>query len=64
LWQQRQELTGSDTNPARACLAIETYLARIERQRPLTRIEDLAQRAQAEQLRRWFREEFLHAAMA
>jgi hypothetical protein len=64
LWQQRQELARGDTNPVRACLAIETHLARIERQRPLTKIEDLAQRAQAEQLRRWFREEFLHAAMA
>jgi hypothetical protein len=60
LWQRRQELSGSDTDEARARLAIETHLARIEQHRPLTQIEDVQSRTQAEHVRGWFREEFLN----
>lgn len=60
LWRRRQQLAGSDTDHARARLAIETHLARIEQHRPLTQIEDGTARAQAEQVRGWFREVFLH----
>ncbi len=35
LWQRRQQLAGSDTDQARARLAIETHLMRIEQHRPL-----------------------------
>ncbi|MCC7017963.1 MAG: hypothetical protein IT564_12265 [Rhodospirillales bacterium] len=63
LWKQRQQLTGSDANHARASLAIETHLARIERQRPLSKITDAVQRAEAEQVRTWFRKELLHAVL-
>src|SRR3990172_4781576 len=34
LWQQRQQLAGSDADAARAQIAIETHLARIAVQRP------------------------------
>jgi hypothetical protein len=61
LWRRRQQLAGSDTDQARARLAIETHLARIEQHRPLTHIEDAPARAQAEQVRTWFREAFLNA---
>jgi len=60
LWRRRQQLAGSDTDPARARLAIETHLARIEQHRPLAHIEDAPARAQAEQVRTWFREAFLN----
>jgi hypothetical protein len=61
LWRRRQELSGSDTDRARARLAAETHLARIAQHRPLNRIADPAQRAEAERVRRWFSEEFLNA---
>lgn len=60
LWQRRQQLAGSDTDQARARLAIETHLARIEQHRPLLRIEDMSARTQAEAVRQWFREAFLN----
>jgi len=39
---------------------VETHLARIEQHRPLLGIDDAPARAQAEQVRHWFREVFLH----
>ncbi len=61
LWRQRQQLAGSDTDANRAHLAIETHLTRIAQHRPLEQIADHAQRLAAEQVRSWFRTEFLHA---
>jgi hypothetical protein len=61
LWRQRQRLAGSDTDSHRARLAIETHLIRITLHRPLDEISDPDQRAEAEQVRTWFREDFLDA---
>jgi hypothetical protein len=61
LWFRRQSLSGSDTDAARARLAIETHLERIALHRPLEKIIDLEQRHQAQQLRDWFLDEFLQA---
>jgi len=60
LWRRRQQLAGSDTDQARARLAIETHLTRIEQHRPLSHIEDASARTQAELVRQWFREVFLN----
>jgi len=60
-WRRRQRLAGSDTDSARARLAVETHLARIAQHRPLREIADPTKRAEAEQVRRWFVEEFLDA---
>lgn len=62
-WRRRQELAGSDADGHRARLAVETHLERIARHRPLEEIEDPDRRVEAESVRRWFREEFLHAAL-
>lgn len=59
LWRQRQVLAGSDTDLARAQLAVETHLARIIQHRPLEQIQDPQQRREAEQTRHWFQKEFL-----
>lgn len=61
LWLRRQSLAGGDPDISRARLAIGTHLARITLQRPLDRIADPEKRAEAESLRCWFREVFLHA---
>lgn len=61
LWRRRQRLAGSDTDGARARLAIETHLTRIAQHRPLAQINDSKQRAEAQQVRAWFAEEFLDA---
>lgn len=61
LWRRRQQLAGSDTDSARARLAVETHLARIAQHRPLAQIADPQQQAEAEGVRRWFLEEFLNA---
>ncbi len=61
LWRRRQQLAGSDSNSARARLAVETHLARIVQHRPLTQISNADQRAEAEQVRAWFTGEFLDA---
>jgi len=61
LWRRHQQLAGSDMGSARARLAVETHLARIIQHRPLAQIHDLKQRAEAEQVRSWFAEEFLDA---
>lgn len=63
VWRKRQELVGSDSDTRRAQLAIETHLARIALHRPLDEIPDPDQRAEAEQVRAWFRGEFLDARM-
>jgi hypothetical protein len=62
-WRERQRLAGSDTDSNRAQLAIETHLARIAQHRPLAEIGDPAQRAAAEDVRRWFALEFLSALL-
>ena len=61
LWRRRQQLAGSDTDSARARLAVETHLARIAQHRPLAQIADSQQRVEAERVRGWFTEEFLNA---
>lgn len=61
LWRNRQQLSGGDSSPSRARLALETHLARIESQRPLGEIRDPSDRSSAAQLRTWFRKEFLSA---
>jgi hypothetical protein len=63
LWKQRQKEGGSDTDPHRARLAIETHLTRITQHRPLAAIADPDQRAEAEALRTWFTQKFLHAQL-
>jgi hypothetical protein len=60
LWRRRQQLAGSDTDSARARLAVETHLARIAQHRPLVQIADPRRRAEAEEVRRWFLEELLN----
>lgn len=64
LWQQRQALTHDDTDVARAKLAIAGHLERIEQYRPLDHIGNREDRAQAEVVRKWYKEEFLHATVA
>lgn len=61
LWRRRQQLAGSDTDSARARLAIETHLARIVQHRPLEGIAEPTDRAEAERVRGWFAKEFLDA---
>ncbi|HEX9941849.1 MAG TPA: nucleotidyl transferase AbiEii/AbiGii toxin family protein [Thermoanaerobaculia bacterium] len=63
LWKQRQQGAGSDDDPHRARLAVETHLARISRHRPLEEIADPHQKAEAERVRFWFKAEFLHALL-
>jgi hypothetical protein len=63
LWQQRRRLSGDDTAPGRARLAILTHLERIELHRPLETIPDQADRARASTLRTWFRGRFLDGIM-
>lgn len=59
LWRRRQSLSESDTDQARARLAIESHLERIALHRPLEQIIDPDQHEQARQLRRWFQNDFL-----
>lgn len=59
LWRKRQVLSESDTDQARARLAIESHLERIALHRPLAQITDSNQREQAQQLRHWFQNDFL-----
>jgi len=63
LWRQRQQLANSDTDAARARLAVQTHLARIALHRPLNQIADPTERAAAEQVRTWFETEFLNVVM-
>jgi hypothetical protein len=59
LWSKRQQLAGSDTDHARARLAVLTHLARIEQHRPLENITNDFARAEAERVRMWFNEVFV-----
>jgi hypothetical protein len=63
LWQQRQQMAGSDSDAQRARLAIQTHLARIALHRPLDGIGDPIQRDEADRVRRWFQEELLSAGL-
>lgn len=63
LWEQRQLKAGSDAGWSRARLAVETHLARIAQHRPLAELDDPEERAEAERVRAWFREEFLGALL-
>jgi predicted nucleotidyltransferase component of viral defense system len=59
LWKKRQSLAGSETDTARAHLAIETHLERIALHRPIEQITDPSQREQAQQVRKWYSDLFL-----
>ncbi|HEY6322147.1 MAG TPA: nucleotidyl transferase AbiEii/AbiGii toxin family protein [Thermoanaerobaculia bacterium] len=61
LWRERQRRAGSDSDPNRARLAIETHLSRIAQHRPLDTIAEPGQRAAAAKLRNWFGLEFFDA---
>lgn len=61
LWRQRQTLASSDAGVERAKLALQIHLERIALHRPLEQIEDASERADAEELRRWFIEELIDA---
>jgi hypothetical protein len=61
LWRERQQRAGSDLDPYRARLAIETHLSRIAQHRPLDTIAEPEQRTAAASLRDWFAQEFLDA---
>lgn len=61
LWAKRQDISGSDVDVSRACLAIETHLERISLHRPLEKIANENERQQARQSREWFSEIFLKA---
>ena len=60
LWRRRQQLASSDTDLARARLAVQTHLARIALHRPLNQITDPTERSAAEGVRTWFEKEFLN----
>jgi len=61
LWRRRQQLSGGNLDSTRARLAVETHLARIAQHRPLEEISDPQKWAEAEEVRRWFGQEFLNA---
>lgn len=61
LWRRRQRAAGSDIDRTRARLAVETHLARIAQHRPMEGIADERSRGEAQQVRRWFRGDFLNA---
>ena len=63
LWQERQKLTDSDTETERVRLALETHLTRIALHRPLDKITEPARKTEIEQIRNWFRKEFLDALL-
>jgi hypothetical protein len=63
MWRRRQVLSHGDRSGSRAKTAILTHLARIEVYRPLTGIADPGQRAAVEQLRAWFKKDFLDALL-
>lgn len=62
LWARRQQSAGSDVDYPRARMAVETHLTRIAQHRRLEQIADPRQRDEAQQLRAWFKGEFLNAA--
>ena len=61
LWRRRQTAAGSDVDPGRARLAVETHLARIAQHRRIEQIADPSERGEAERVRAWFAREFLNA---
>jgi hypothetical protein len=61
LWRRRQTAAGSDVDPGRARLAVETHLARIAQHRRIEQIADPSERGEAERVRAWFAQEFLNA---
>jgi hypothetical protein len=63
LWKERQQRGGSDLDPFRARLAIETHLSRISQHRPLAAISEPEQRAAAASLRNWFAQDFFDGLM-
>ena len=63
LWRKWQALAGSDADPIRARLAIETHLERIALHRPLDQISEPGQREQAQVLREWYSRVFLAGAV-
>lgn len=62
LWKARQRASGGGLDRARAALAVRSHLARIERARPLGGIPQPEQRAAAERVRRWVKEDLLHGS--
>lgn len=60
LWQKRRLAAGEPAERFQAALAVLTHLQRIQRARPLERIEDPEARASALRLRTWVKESFLH----
>ena len=63
LWRERQTLAGSDVDPNRVRLALETHLTRIALHRPLDEITNPEQKSQAEQTRSWFKKDFINALL-
>jgi hypothetical protein len=63
LWRQRQQEGGSEADLHRARIAIETHLMRISQHRPLAAIADPDQRIEAEAVRAWYTQRFLHAQL-
>lgn len=61
LWIRRERAAGQDADRARARLAIQTHLERLDQVRPLQSIADAAERAAAERLRSWYAREFILA---
>lgn len=62
LWGKREKAAGSDAGVQRARLAVATHLARIIQHRRLEDISDPRARAEAEQVRDWFKQVFLGQA--
>ena len=59
LWQERQDKRGiGRINALEAGEAVLLHLARIEKQRPLDTIADERDRQRAEDVRRWYKDEF------
>lgn len=63
LWELRQAAAEGEANRDRASLAVQLHLERIESHRPLAQIDEVIARESAESLRRWYRKEFLNAAI-
>lgn len=59
LWQQRQQLRRFEDDLTQAKFAVRVRLKRIEQRRPLENIQDPQARTDAEQLRKWYKSEFL-----
>jgi hypothetical protein len=62
LWDRRQNLAQGNPDRFRARLAIETHLQRICLTRPIDKITDPQQRAEALRLRHWYRDVFLSSS--